>query len=61
MKKTYGDIGKEVKPPIEEIDFDKKTLELEIRSYYGGFVSRITREERSSAITNPHTHTDKNT
>ena len=38
MKRTYGEIGNEVKPPIEEIDFDQKMLELEIRLEYGGFV-----------------------
>ena len=31
VKKTYGKIGSEIKPPIEEIDFDQKTLELEMR------------------------------
>ena len=30
MKKTYGETRKEVKPQTEEIDFDQKTLELEM-------------------------------
>ena len=36
VKKTYGKTENETKPPIEEIDFDQKTLELEMRSDYGG-------------------------
>ena len=37
MKKAYGEKKEsETKPPIEEIDLEQKTLELEMRSKYGG-------------------------
>ena len=50
VKKTYGEIGNEVKPPIEEIDFDQKILELEMRSNYGSFGSKTSHESRAESF-----------
>ena len=50
VKKTYGEIGSEIKPPIEEIDFDQKTLELEIRSENGAFGSKSSHESKAKTF-----------
>ena len=43
IKKTYGkEKGSKIKPPIEEIDLEQKTLELEMRSEYGGVGSEVS-------------------
>ena len=50
VKKTYGKIESEIKPPIEEIDFDQKTLELEIRSEYGAIGSETSHESKAETF-----------
>ena len=51
VKTTHGEQGSETtKPPIEEIDFDQKTLELEIRSEYGGDESKTSLESKAKTL-----------
>ena len=51
MKKTYGEKkGARTKPPIEEIDLEQKTLELEVRSEYGGMGSEASQESKADSF-----------
>ena len=50
VNKTYGEIRNEVKPPIEEIDFAQKTLELEMRLDYGGCRSKTSHERKAESF-----------
>ena len=51
MKKTYGGKkGSETKPPIEEIDLEQKTLELEIRSKYGEVGLEASQESKANSF-----------
>ena len=50
VKKTYGKIGNEAKPPIEDIDFDQKTLDLEIRSNYEGCGSKTSHKSKAESF-----------
>ena len=51
MRKTYGkEKGSETKPPIEEIDLEQKTLELEMRSEYGGVGLEVSQESKANSF-----------
>ena len=50
MKKTYGGKGLESKAPIEEIDLEQKTLELEMKSDYGGVGSESSKESKGDSF-----------
>ena len=51
VKKTYGGKeGSETKPPIEEIDLEQKTQELEMRSKYGGVGSEVSQESKADSF-----------
>ena len=55
MKKTYGGKkGSKTKPPIEEIDLEQKTLELEMRSKYGGVGSEVSQESKADSFKHYH-------
>ena len=47
VKQTYGGKGLESKPPIEEIDLEQKTLELEMRLEYGEVGSEVSQESKA--------------
>ena len=44
--------GLETKPPIEEIDLKQKTLELEMRSKYGGVGLEVSQESKAYSFKN---------
>ena len=51
IKTTQGQKGSiDAEPPIEEIDFDQKTLGLEIRSEYGEADSEISHESKAETL-----------
>ena len=51
VKKTYRkEKGSKTKPPIEEIDLEQKTLELEMRSEYGGVGSEVSQESKADSF-----------
>ena len=49
-KDIWGKTGSETKPPIEEIDFEQKTLELEMRSKYGGLGLEVSQESKADSF-----------
>lgn len=51
MKKTQEKQRSEsIEPPLEEIDFDHKTLELEIRSEYGDVGSEKSKDSKAETL-----------
>ena len=50
VKKTYGKTRNKTKPPIKEIDSDEKTLELEMRSHYGGCGSKTSHKSKAESF-----------
>ena len=53
VKRTQGrDEGQNEKPPLEEIDFDQKTLEIEIRSEYGDAGSESSQSSKANTLKN---------
>ena len=53
VKRTQGrDEGQNEKPPLEEIDFDQKTLEIETRSEYGDAGSESSQSSKANTLKN---------
>ena len=51
MKQTQKlDEGQHENPPLEEIDFDQKTLEIEIRSEYGDVGSENSKSSKANTL-----------